>query len=66
MPRPPRGPLLSSRRGWEAREQPERLPTEGREVRRLGGSQEGGGGEGGGEVAGEQKSIELLVLKLTK
>lgn len=32
MPRP-RGPLLSSRRGWEARDHPQRLPAEGREVR---------------------------------
>lgn len=32
MPRPP-GLPLSCRRGWEAKEHPRRLPTEGREVR---------------------------------
>eukprot|EP00064_Thunnus_orientalis_P016122 superscaffoldBa00003126_g16185 len=32
MPRPP-GLPLSCRRGWEAREQPQRVPAEEREVR---------------------------------
>ena len=35
MPRPP-GLPLSCRRGWEAREHPQRLPAEGREVRQRG------------------------------
>ncbi|KAE8280122.1 Potassium voltage-gated channel subfamily H member 2 [Larimichthys crocea] len=35
MPRPP-GLPLSCRRGWEAREHPQRLPAEGREVLSLG------------------------------